>query len=80
MHAVIAVPPIRDFYFTPHRYANLGIGIVARILNGHGYTVRVFNFPLARKKNAHLALPAELEYLRPFILPNETGPLGFFRS
>ncbi len=80
MHIVIAVPPVRDFYFTPHRFANLGVEIATGILRSYGHTVRVFNFPLFSKKRTLLALPVELEYLRPFIIPGETGPLSFFRS
>jgi anaerobic magnesium-protoporphyrin IX monomethyl ester cyclase len=80
MRTIIAVPPVRDFYFTPHRFANLGAEVAARILREHEHTVLVYNFPLFSKKSARLALPSELEYLRPFIIPGETGPLSFFRS
>jgi len=78
MHAVVAIPPVRDFYFTPHRFANLGAAVVSNILHNTGHTVRLFNFPLGEKTLRRLPLPAELAHLRPFLLPAETGPLRFF--
>ncbi|MBN1797116.1 MAG: cobalamin-dependent protein [Spirochaetales bacterium] len=80
MHAVIAVPPVRDFYFTPHRFANLGVEVVSGILRGSGFSVTVFNFPLTKNKSKHVPLPAELAYLKPFIIPNEAGRLSFFKT
>jgi radical SAM superfamily enzyme YgiQ (UPF0313 family) len=80
MHAVVAVPPIKDFYCTPHRFANLGIEVVCSILKVYGFKVTVFNFPLSEKKGKIIPLPKELEYLRPFIMPNEVGKLGFFKA
>ncbi len=78
MHAAVVVPPIKDFYFTYHRFACLGTETLNAILKKHNIEITYFNFPLLSKKNRNIKLPGVLEYLKPFIIPEETGPLSFF--
>ena len=78
MRAVVAVPLIRDFYFTPHRFSGLGAEIVVSILKDLRIEVTLFNFPLMKKKKRKLPLPPALAYLKSYILKNETDKLGFF--
>ena len=76
--AVIAVPPVQDFYFTPHRFSSLGAQIVSNLLNQKGIKTTLFQFPLLRKKPLSIPLPPELSYLRAHLLPGESGKLSFF--
>ncbi|MGA2507290.1 MAG: radical SAM protein [Chitinispirillaceae bacterium] len=78
--AAVIVPPFRDFYFTRHRFSSLGAHIVAKLLNRSGMQVELLNFPLMNKKGVQLEIPPELGYLKPFILPEETGKLSFFTA
>ncbi len=79
MKAVIAVPPIRDFYFTPHRASALGARVLARELVESGWDASLLNLPLAGKPR-NIPLQAELGYLERFLIPLETGPLSWFTS
>jgi hypothetical protein len=76
--AAIIVPPLRDFYFTRHRFSTLGADIVATLLERAGIRATVLNFPLMNVKGAHIDLPTGLAYLKPFIIEGETGRLSFF--
>ncbi len=92
MKIVIACPPIRDFYLTPHRMVSLGTEVLRKRLTADGHRVVVFNFPQGDgcfPSSPHnpqgrsylcrtIPLPRELSYLKPFILENETGPVSFF--
>ena len=78
IHAVIAVPPIRDMYLTRHRFSNLGPKILQEILQEHGFRVSFYNFPLMRKKSTRIPFPTDFKYLQPFIIENESGRLAFF--
>jgi hypothetical protein len=78
MHAVVAVPPIQDFYFTPHRFSSLGARILCTLLSNAGLKVSFINFPLHRKKGKAISLPQGLEYLNRHIIAGETGKLSFF--
>ncbi len=92
MKIVIACPPIRDFYITQHRMVALGTEVLRQALSAMGHEVIVMNFPLGdggvhdkdallqRKKllRAKIPLPDELEYLRPYIMEHEIGPVKFF--
>jgi len=77
--AVIAVPPVRDFYFTPHRASALGARSLVRELERTGWNTSLLNLPL-RGKPRTVPLPEELDYLKHFILQNETGPLSWFTA
>jgi len=77
--AVVAVPPVVDFYFTPHRASALGARSLTRELERTGWNTVLLNFPL-RGKAQTVPLPGELEYLKPFIIPDETGPLSWFTA
>jgi len=77
--AVVAVPPVRDFYFTPHRASALGARSLARELERTGWKTSLMNLPLMGNVRT-VTLPGELEYLKPFILQNETGPLSWFTA
>jgi hypothetical protein len=72
-HAAVAVPPVCDFFFTPHRASALGARIVGHLLRARGIEVSFFDFPSRRPGGAMAALPDALEYLRPYLLPGETG-------
>jgi len=74
----IAVPPVFDFYATPHRCSGLGAEIAAALLAEDGCSVRVFNFPMQGKKGNSVPLPAALQFLTPFLVAHETGKLAFF--
>ena len=78
--AAVIVPPFRDFYFTRHRFSSLGAHIVAKLLKRSGMQVERLNFPLMNKKGVQLEIPPQLGYLKPFILPEETGKLSFFTA
>jgi anaerobic magnesium-protoporphyrin IX monomethyl ester cyclase len=76
--AAIIVPPLRDFYFTRHRFSSLGAHIVKRLVEKHGISATLFNFPLLRPRGTSLSLPPDLDYLRPLLIENETGGTSFF--
>ena len=61
----IVVPPITDFYYTPHRGAFLGARYVKNFLEKKGFEYRLFDFP--NKKQKKTKLPEELNYLKPYI-------------
>lgn len=77
MKLAVASPPIRDFYTTKHRLSALGARAVFLIIRELGIDAEFFNFPLTEKKRT-IALPPDLDYLKPLILPGEYGPLSFF--
>ncbi len=74
----IVIPPITDFYYTPHRGAFLGAWIVKKIIEEKGYITTLFDFP--NKKSRVISLPKELYYLENNIIPDERGPIAFFSS
>lgn len=74
----VAVPPVRDFYFTPHRSSALGGAAVTALLEKAGHAVSFFNFPMLRKKSTAVPLPADLDHLKEIIIPDESGPVSFF--
>jgi radical SAM superfamily enzyme YgiQ (UPF0313 family) len=76
--AAVVIPPFTDFYSTPHRFSTLGAGILIRLLEKNDITVRFFNFPVDNCHGKNIPIPKTLNYLKPFILPNETGRSSFF--
>ena len=78
MKALVTVPPVCDFYFTGHRFSALGAHIVADILESCGITPVLLNFPLLKKKPTNIPLPPEFHYLKPWLIPGETGKLSYF--
>jgi len=74
----IAVPPVFDFYATPHRCSGLGAEIVAALLAENGCSAAVFNFPMQGKKGTPVPLPEALQFLTPFLVAHEAGKLAFF--
>lgn len=80
MRAVIAVPSVTDFYFTPHRASALGARAVETVLKTLGWETELIDFPGSARKGSPLPLPRELSHLEPFILPDETGPTTFFKQ
>ena len=78
LNACIAIPPVFDFYFTPHRFTGLGSKILYSLLQENGCEVQLFNFPLQKKKGGQLRRPNALDYLKPHIIENETGSVSFF--
>ncbi|MEW6079788.1 MAG: B12-binding domain-containing radical SAM protein [Thermodesulfobacteriota bacterium] len=78
MKAVVLIPPVYDFYFTPHRSAGLGAEILCKLLQAKGWQTRLLNFPLESKKGVNQDLPSALGYLKPYLMEGETGQLSFF--
>jgi len=77
MRIALVSPPISDFYFTPHRFAQLGLRQVEDFLRRHSqHTILKFPFPQMGKKG--IPLPEELQYLKPFLVPGEVSPYRFF--
>ncbi len=76
--ACVAVPPIEDFYFTPHRFSALGARIVAGMLQRAGWEVSLLLFPGLQRAGRELPLPSWLQHLKPSLLPGEQGPLAYF--
>jgi hypothetical protein len=76
--AAVIIPPITDFYTTPHRFSALGAGILGRLLEANGIAVHFFNFPVKNSCKRTFPLPETLNYLAPYIIPNETGRSTFF--
>lgn len=73
-------PPVRDFYQTPHRHSALGCFSVQKILETAGHEVSFYNFPVWQKKVSTPPLPSELNYLKPFLIPGEHGPVSWFHQ
>ena len=80
MRCVVAVPPIEDFYYTPHRGSFLGAHIVNSILKEQGHESHLICFPNLYKKPKKISLPKEISYLSDFIIDKEMGPISFFSS
>ena len=78
MKAVVVVPPVFDFYHTPHRTAGLGAEIVLRLLRDRGWQAKLLNFPAQCPKGVKADLPEALNHLRPYLLAGESGRLAFF--
>lgn len=78
MNTAVVIPPIEDFYSTPHRLSGLGARVVQRIVCRAGHSCNFFNFPLWRKKT--IPLPSHLHYLEPYIDLKEWGPTSFFTT
>ena len=75
---VIAIPPIEDFYSTPHRISSLGSRIAETLLENAGYQVRIINNLADADRKRQLPLPAALAHLAPFLISNETGRSSYF--
>jgi radical SAM superfamily enzyme YgiQ (UPF0313 family) len=80
LRALVVIPPVFDFYYTPHRSSGLGAEIVLRLLRAQNCQADVFNFPLRSPRPAGQGLPPALNYLKPYIMENESGPLSFFTT
>ena len=80
MKIAIVQPPVRDFYQTPHRHAALGCFTVKSLLEQAGHRVKLFNFPLEGGKSSTPPLPKDLSYLKPFLIPGESGPVSWFNQ
>ncbi len=76
--ACVAIPPVFDFYFSPHRFSVLGPEIVSDCLAFAGWSVQMLNFPMRRKKGSPVRLPSALQFLTPHLVAHEEGKLSFF--
>jgi len=74
----VAVPPVRDYYFTSRRFSALGAKTVCKLLETAGHQLSFFNFPVQAKKGRGISPPDGMEHLREFAMPQERGPLTFF--
>ena len=77
-YAVVIIPPVQDFYITPHRTSALGVEIVVTILGNHGYQVSTLDCMEATTTGTQLPIPSALDHLKPHLLPDETGRCSFF--
>ncbi|MFP4364519.1 MAG: B12-binding domain-containing radical SAM protein [Spirochaetia bacterium] len=75
MKAVIAVPPVSDFYFTPHRAAHLGAHTALSAVKSLGFDTEIV---LPGSKTGKAELPENLYYIVKNILPGEFGPISYF--
>ncbi len=78
LRAAVIIPPIEDFYCTPHRMSSLGAVIVQQILEESSVEVKLidaFRLPIKEKQ---IPLPSCLSYLQEHIIPGETGRSSFF--
>ncbi|MDC7228067.1 MAG: B12-binding domain-containing radical SAM protein [Spirochaetales bacterium] len=80
MKAVVAVPSVCDFYFTPSRASAIGAEAVKRVLQDHDIDARILNFPTFAAPAAKLPVPPELGHLQSFIIPKEGGPISGFST
>ncbi len=81
MKICVVVPPIKDFYYTPHRGSFLGAHIVFSLLKEYlKLNAELIIFPNIKKKPKIIPIPKELSYLKEFIDEDETGPLSFFKN
>lgn len=79
MKAVIAIPSVLDFYFTPRRAAALGALVLARELTQLGWDTEILNFPIMNRPDK-VSLPECLGYLQEHIIQGERGPVSWFRK
>jgi len=77
-HIAVAIPPIEDFYSTPHRISSLGTQIVADLLRNAGFRVTVFNALSDPHKKRQIPLPHSLSHLSLFLIKGETGRCSYF--
>lgn len=78
LKAVVVVPPVFDFYYTPHRSSGLGAAVVCNLIRTKGLQVRLLNFPGQARKVKKRNLPPELNYLAPYLIAKERGKISFF--
>ena len=79
MKIALVIPPFSDFYDTPGRRANLGAAVVREILTKNGDAVIFHDLP-SQQKPAPVLLPDRLQYLKEWILSEESGPTAFFTT
>lgn len=75
LKTAVVVPPLRDFYFTPHRASFVGAHNLMKVLDGCGFESILFNFPISKNKPKGIPLPKKLEYLK-----NHLGKEMFFKE
>jgi len=80
MKAVLVLPPFRDFYSSPGRLSALGLRSLEAVLQERGWDTRLLPFPLLSPRGKTVPLPRELDYLKPYLLSGETGPLSWFTA
>ncbi len=81
MKVCVVVPPIKDFYYTPHRGSFLGAHIVFVLLKEYlNLDAELIVFPNLKKKPKTIPIPEELSYLEEYIDKHEIGPLSFFKT
>ncbi|MGB7567346.1 MAG: cobalamin-dependent protein, partial [Chitinivibrionales bacterium] len=78
IRAVVAIPPVCDFYFTPHRFSSLGPKILCNLLSNNGIKPSLHIFPLVKSKSKVIDIAQEISYLSDHIIPRETGKLSYF--
>lgn len=78
LRAVVVVPPVRDFYFTRHRFSSLGARIVLRILRQYGLESTLLDFPSMSKNGKQIGIPSDIAYINQYMVPDEMGKLSYF--
>lgn len=76
--AAVIIPPLQDFYTTPHRISFMGAEVVRRILLKNGIDARIIDGLEKGRRNVTIPLPAPLSYLREHLIENEKGKCSFF--
>lgn len=76
--AVVAIPPVCDFYFTSHRFSALGAKILCNLLSDNGIKTSIHIFPLSTAKSKVIDIPDDILYLKDHIIPSEFGKLSYF--
>lgn len=80
MKILLVQPPVRDFYFTPHRCSSLGLQSLASAWSKRGHECVILNFPLKKPLKKSIPLPEKLAYLSPYLKKHskEVAPTSFF--
>lgn len=76
--AAVIIPPICDFYFTPHRFSSLGAHVVCKIFSEIEIPCVFINFPLMKRKSQIIDIPNDIRYLKDYLNYNEFGKLSYF--
>lgn len=80
MKAAVVTPSICDFYFTPGRASALGALSLLNQLKKIGISGELYNMPLMNPRGKKIPIPKTFDYLKPYIIQGERGPISFFNS
>ena len=69
---LLVQPSVEDFYFTPHRSSSLGLFTLAASWGSRGHSCQVINCTMEKPLKKHIELPSCLNYLKPYLLKQNT--------